>query len=136
MAPLAETFDIEARWRPLTDAEQQIAPTLIDDASANVRAQAPGVDDRIADGSLDPMLVAGVVARMVIRVLRNPTGAVSRQRQVDDASMSETYDREAVRAEMYLPDADLSLITPSCGGGAFTIRPAYVDPTTDTWAVT
>lgn len=134
--PLAQVADVESRWRPLTADETPVATTLLDDASAYLRVKVPTVDADITAATLDATLVAGVVARMVIRIMRNPTGAIAKTRSVDDFSESETYDREAVKAEMWVPDTDLALLVPSETGGAFTIRPAYVDPTTGTWAAT
>lgn len=136
MAALAKSDDVEIRWRPLTSDELIKVDTLLDDASAIIRARVSTVDARISAGTLDPLVAAGVAARMVIRVLRNPTGAIAKSRTIDDATVSETYDREAVRAEMYVPDADLALLAPADAGTAFTIRPAYVDPVTGTWAAT
>jgi hypothetical protein len=44
----ATTSDLEARWRPLTDAEAVIAGTLLADASAQIRSEFPTLDAVIA----------------------------------------------------------------------------------------
>jgi hypothetical protein len=44
----ATTSDLEARWRPLTDAEAVIAGTLLADASAQIRSEFPTLDAAIA----------------------------------------------------------------------------------------
>lgn len=132
MAALASTSDIEDRWRPLTSAELAIAPAWLDDASAVVRAQFATIDARITAGAPRATDVAGIVARMVMRVLQNPDGLIGRS--IDD--YQETRDRQAVRDQLYLTDADLTLLSPvGTSANAFSIRPAYVDPTTGTWVV-
>lgn len=120
MADLATAGDVEARWRSLTAEEYRVANILIGDASGIVRVRVPSVDARIADGSLDPDVVRGVVARMVLRVMRNPDGKV--QESIDDYA----YRRADAVADgaLYLSDEERSVISPARGtGGAFTIRP-------------
>ena len=65
--PFATAEDVQARWRPLTDAEYLVADTLTADASDMIRVRWPDVDDRITAGSLDADSVLRVVANMVRR---------------------------------------------------------------------
>lgn len=121
MASYANSTDVADRWRPLTAAEAAVADVLLADASGIVRSMVPGVDERIADGSLSAALVASTVVRAVLRVLRNPDGKV--QEAVDDYS----YRRADGVADgsLYISDADLALLSglPGSARGAFTIRP-------------
>ncbi len=70
--PLATPGDIGTLWRPLSSEEVATATLYIRLASAALRARCPWIDTRLADGSLDPDLVLMVVARIVLRVMRNP----------------------------------------------------------------
>jgi hypothetical protein len=75
---LASLDDLTALLqRPLTDDQGQRAMQLLMRASALLRVQAPWVDDRIADGSLDPVVVGSVVAGIAKRVILNPGGYVA-----------------------------------------------------------
>lgn len=66
--PLAGVADVWALWRTLDPVvEDPVAARLLQFASSIVRNRIPSIDGRIANGTLDPMLVANVVASMVIR---------------------------------------------------------------------
>lgn len=71
--PFATHSDIEARWRPLTPAEQDRADTLLIDASALVRDLAKDIDQRVEDGEIDPNTPRAIVCAMVKRVMQGPT---------------------------------------------------------------
>lgn len=125
--PLAETSDIEAIWRPLTDAETAVAWGQIQFASAIVRRKVPLVDARLAAGSLDWDLVRGVVASMVQRVLLNPER--NSEFSVDDVRVKK--DASVASGGLYLSGDELILLLPvstagSTTGGAFSIRTAAV----------
>lgn len=72
--PFATTDDVADRWRPLTPDEQNVAETLVSDASAIIRARFPGVD-----GQVDPDVLRIVVAGMVKRALVAPMDGVSQE---------------------------------------------------------
>lgn len=75
---LADLDDLSAvMQRTLTDDQGQRALQLLVRATALLRIQAPWVDDKIADGSLDRLAVGAVVAGVVKRVLQNPGGLVA-----------------------------------------------------------
>ena len=63
MAAFAEYSDLEARWRPLSTAEQENATALLEDAAVIIRAEVPGADD------LDPGITRLVSCAMVKRAL-------------------------------------------------------------------
>ena len=122
--PLAVPEDVAARWRPLTAAEEELVTALIDDASRMVRAMVPTVDTRIAAGTLDAELVAGVVARMVKRVMEDPSGRLQSW-TVDDY----TERWSEVQAGLWISDSDMDLLLPAgVSSAAFTIRPTYEAP--------
>lgn len=108
--------DLEARWRPLTVDESTVAQSFLDDAWAVVLSQVPGVEERVAAGSLRDDLVVKVVAAMVLRILKNPDGL--RQWSIDDASF--TRDQALSAGLLYLADSELAELMPRAtnyGGG-------------------
>lgn len=120
MADLATVADVESRWRPLTAEQLPVALALLGDASRVLRARQPDLDTRIAAGTLDGQLVAGVVARAVLRVLRNPDGKV--QESIDDYA----FRRADAVADglLYVDPGDLALVGDDSPGAAFGITPA------------
>lgn len=78
--------DLEARFRPLTDAELPNAEALLDDAWEELQARIPDLTARRDAGSVSDGLVRRVVTAMVVRVLRNPDAI--RQWGVDDATFT------------------------------------------------
>lgn len=89
--PLADFQDLADLWRPLTDEDQLQAIGLLDKASALLRQKQPRIDDRIANGTLDPVVVAAVVANVVARFLNNPKNLVSTATTTGPFSKSESY---------------------------------------------
>lgn len=80
MTAFATVSDVAARWRPLSDAEEIIAATLLDDASDIIRLRFPDVDDRITAGTLSADSVTRIVATMVKRAMINMDTAGVAQR--------------------------------------------------------
>jgi hypothetical protein len=116
--PFATVADVEGRWRPLTDAEAAVAGTWLADASELLRLQVPSIDARVADESVSAAFVAGVVARAVLRVLRNPDGKVSES--IDDY----TYRRADGVADgsLFIAAEDLALLRPAGSRGTSSVR--------------
>ena len=128
MVALASIADLEARWRPLTAAEGLIAPAWLDTASAIVR-QRTNADALLADSDFTTLypdyetVVVGVVADMVLRVLKNPNG----YRQVMSGDVSATRDAAISSGLLYLGDDEVARLSdPRTPQGAFTIRAAAV----------
>lgn len=69
MAAFATPADLEARWRPLTDAETVVATTLLADAAVWLRAWFPDLDARIASAAVDAQAPVMVSCAMVKRAL-------------------------------------------------------------------
>lgn len=64
--------DIEARWRPLSRAEADVAQTLIDSALVQLAVKRPRAMALANDGGIPQRLVVDAVCEAVQRVLRNP----------------------------------------------------------------
>lgn len=109
MPALATSLHIEERLgRALSPSEGVTANAYLEQASALLRLRVPSVDSRITAATLDPELVAGVVADAVIRVLRNPDGKV--QESIDDY----TYRRADAVADgsLYLTASEIASLSP------------------------
>lgn len=104
---VANTLDIEARFRTLSSAEEPVAQALLDDAWVIVKSAVPDIETRISTGVLDLGVATFVVCAMVLRVLRNPDGV--RQWSVDD--YSETRDSVLSGGVLYVSDAEADLLT-------------------------
>ena len=120
----ATVTDIESRWRPLSEGEQTIAQALLDDAWAIILSHIPDASDQLGaePPTLDSALVRVVVARMVLRVMRNPDGKLSEQ--IDDYKF--TRDESRAGGDLYISDDEMAMLTPASATGAFSIRPSYV----------
>lgn len=107
MANFAAVADITAQWRALSDEESTRATALLTRASATIRNDFPGIDDRIDAGKLDAEIPKGVAVDMVTRVLGSPHDTV-RSVSIDDATMRFQTGREDGRptSTMYLTDED------------------------------
>lgn len=74
MEPFASTYDLEARWRSLSEAEIGIAGVKLDDASMILRSKRRDMDAAVA---ADPVLAAEarrIVCAMVKRSMQAPAG--------------------------------------------------------------
>lgn len=108
MPTLAVPQDVADRWKPLTDAQQNLAWVLIGDVSGIIRLRHSDIDARIIAGTPPADVVAGVVARSVLRVMRNPDGKISES--IDDY----TYRRADAVADgsLYVSTDDWLLLDP------------------------
>ncbi|MGN6245117.1 MAG: Gp19/Gp15/Gp42 family protein [Motilibacteraceae bacterium] len=122
----AAVSDLVRRWRPLSDSEQIIAASLLDDAWQILLSRVALLQSRLdpADTAttvkLDPKLVVAVETAMVLRVLRNPDG--KRQESIDDYSW--TRDNAVSAGLLYATDDELAMLAPAgASTNAFTITP-------------
>jgi len=117
----ATVTDLEARWRPLSDAEKARAGVLLGVASRKVRALCKGIDQRIANDDLDPDLVTDVVCEMVKRGMATPVDQLPiTQIQQTGGPFSESKTFANPSGDLYLTKADKKLL--GCGGQvAFTV---------------
>lgn len=125
LPPFADATDVAARWRPLTQAEQDVASVLVLDASALIRSRFPGID-----GQVDPDILTMVVAGMVKRALVAPDDGVS-QESVGTGPYSHSQTFANPMRNVFLTAADLVLIQGyKPKGGTF----GYGNTTTQTTA--
>lgn len=102
--PTITTSDIESRWRPLTSAEETIAPTLIDDVEAWAELEVPNLVDNLATPPSAAWLqnTKRIFASAVIRVLKNPQA----YRSESDGDYSYSFDRVVASGELQLSPRD------------------------------
>jgi hypothetical protein len=117
--------DIEARWRPLSDAERPAAAVRLDDAWWLLTGRAPSLEADMAAGTVATQNVVRVVADIATRVLRNPEGF--EVESVDDWRGQ----RSALVASgvLHVTDEELAAVRPSSAlGAAFTVIPYKPQP--------
>jgi len=131
--PLATIADVEQAFRPLTGDEGSQAQHLLVLASALIRNEVPGVDDRLGAGDLDTEVVSNVVAAIVIRGLRNPDGARQKSETVGPFTHSSTY-ADTVSQLSLLP-YERRLLAPATGRlaglGTIRVQPGLAPPPGD-----
>ncbi|WGW12748.1 Gp19/Gp15/Gp42 family protein [Saxibacter everestensis] len=118
----AEPGDVKARWiggDPLPVTDQQLT-TLIEDAEDVILGEFPTMNTLVPD-TVPKNRVVRVIARMVIRVIRNPEGIRQVQETTGPYSQSETYGGDNP-GELYLTDADRrDLSGRKTAGKAYTV---------------
>jgi hypothetical protein len=82
--------DIEARWRPLSEAETDVAMTLIEDALAKLDILRPRLGTAVQSGLINSRLIVDVICDAVQRVLRNPD-LLRAQNLTGDGGVGITY---------------------------------------------
>lgn len=111
MAYNVSTADIEARWRSLSDAESDVATTLIDDAIALLDTYRSGLAAAVASGRVAERLVVMTVADAVIRVLTNPDIWSNQSVTADGGvSIGWQFARSTPAPRMRLSDLDLAAL--------------------------
>ena len=121
----ASTADLEARWRPLSEAERVPAATLLGAASRLVRSRVPDIDARVAAATLDPLLVADVVCDIVRRALTTRfAGTEQTSVTIGGVSQSATYSNP--QANLYVTRDELARLS-SRGRRPFSVdlTPVY-----------
>ena len=125
-----EPDDVRDRWLlndPFPIEGDAKLETLIEDAEDTIEGAVPGVTLRVQRGELSPDRFRKIVARVIIRVLRNPEGVRSIQDGTGPFSGSTTYGGDDP-GEMYLTDKDIRELS-----GAKSKRQAFTVPTVS-WA--
>lgn len=108
MSNPATIFDIELRWRSLSDAETQVATELIEDAWSMILGRRPNLEADMTAGTVTTRNVVRVIASMVLRVLRNPDG--KSEEAIDDYSFKR--DASAATGALHVTPEELADITP------------------------
>jgi hypothetical protein len=109
MEPLATYEDVQDRWRPLAPDEINRCTVLLDDASALLRAEFPGIDQTIATGGLDAAVVVAVVANITKRAMLAPADGISQESETSGPySHSQSYANPM--GNVFLTQAERTLI--------------------------
>ena len=108
MANPANIADLEARWRPLTAAEQVVAQAALGDAWALLTVQRPTLDANLQAGAIPFDAAVFVVCSMVLRALKNPDGKA--EESVDDYRYKR--DSSVASGALYASVDELALVTP------------------------
>lgn|SRR5690606_4431332 len=121
MADFATVAQLEAAWRPLTEDEQARAEVLLRWASARLRAECPGIDDRIDAGVLDPSIPEQVVCSAVKRAMiaGDAEGLATDQQTAGPFTHQVTYSNP--EGSLYFTKAELRVCGGSRRGRAFMI---------------
>ena len=91
-------------------------------ASAKLRNKVPNLDERISAGTLDPVLVKGVGAEIVLRALAGLDRGVG-VRRIEYPEWSTEFESGGTGRLVYVTDDDVAdLIDTDSTGDAFTIR--------------
>lgn len=112
MTVYATVEQVAAKWqRTLTPAQEASADVLLEEGSALLRAQVPGLDAGLAavPPTVEAVLVRKVLTDAVLRVLRNPAGVVTQVVGPESA----TFSGQAARAELAFLPAELAMVTPA-----------------------
>lgn len=110
MIPFADPWDVAARWRPLTPAEETVAGTLCDDASSLIRARFPGIDSQVTSGAIDSNILTIVVSGMVKRALISSSAEGVTQQSDTAGPFSQSRSFANPMQNVFLIAADLVLI--------------------------
>lgn len=110
MAYNVSTADVESRWRPLSDAESDVATTLLDDAVVLIDVHRPLLAAAVAAGTVSARVVVMTAAEAVIRVMSNPD-RLSQQSITADGGVSIGWQFEAAKPGPRLRITDLDFAT-------------------------
>src|SRR5664279_3645464 len=130
MDPFAIPADVEAIWRPLSDAEKVVAAARINQASRKIRREVIPIDGLTIDGRIEAGFlgaddVKDVVVEMVKRVMMSPGYIRQQSITIDGDSKSQTFDGSVSTGQMFITESEMRILmfgAPSFG--AFTITPA------------
>ncbi|MCC3311525.1 hypothetical protein [Nocardia africana] len=123
-APLFDLADIQdISGETYEEPEKTQVERFIAIASAKLRSRVSNLDERIADGRLDPVLVTGTGAAMVLRALTKMRRGIGVTR-TEYPEVSEQYSADSRAGLVYVTTEELNdlLDTPDDGSDAFTIR--------------
>lgn len=121
--PLFELADVEEiSGEEFAEPELTQVNRFIAIASAKIRNKVSLIDERLADGTLDPVLVKGVGAEVVMRAvatLRRGIGV----RRTEYPEVTTEYEPSSAQRLVLVTDEDIAdLIDTTDSGDAFTIR--------------
>ena len=120
----ADVTDLEAHWRPLSDAEGIAAEVWLAVAEAALRARIPTVDADIASG----LITAGTATLIVVSMVRDANFGV--EKLTSERLGDYAYTRPAAgsaaagggASSMKVPPWALTLLTGAAESEAFSIK--------------
>ena len=107
----ATVQDLEARWRPLSPAEQTRAATLLADAAVRIDSRVrplPAGEDRTTDELARFVVVSCDMVRRALATSTDLVGVTQVQQTGGPFSQSHTYSNPM--GDLYLSKADLMLL--------------------------
>ncbi len=107
--------DLEARWRPLTEAEQNRAEVLLEDASLRVLRRFPSIPSRIVDETLAAQEVTAVVCGMVKRAMVAGEQDGVTQRTEVKGPFTESVQYANPLGSLYFTSDDLAVLSDGSG---------------------
>lgn len=119
----ATVADVSTRLgRPITDSNEVAQVTAwLGDVEALILARIPDLAALVAAGTPTAPTVVMVEANAVIRKVKNPDG--KQNERIDDYSYG--LNADAARGDLFLTDAEWSLLRPASTSGAFSTRPGF-----------
>ncbi len=125
MWPDVKVDDLEARWRPLTDAEKTVAEERLEDAASDLQLalEERGLFTPPTSDAWERRFIRTAV-EMVRRYLINPDGWLEETERIDDWSETKRRDAAVSTGAVYFTDAELVALIPRDNRrrGAFSIR--------------
>lgn len=106
--PLATVGEYTDIYGSLSAARTATCRALLKRASQLVRDSYPGIDTRIAAGTVSGDSVGLAVLNMVVRVMRNPAGL----RSETTGPFSRAYDPDAAGGMLSITDAETAMLIP------------------------
>jgi hypothetical protein len=101
-------------------SEQQVAD-LLDAAYVILKAEVPGLANRVASGEVDRELVKLTLIQMVQAVSRNPTGQRSGSRTTGPFSQSWSWDAATASGQLQVTQAQLRRFGVTLDGGSYSV---------------
>lgn len=91
--PYATPYDVEIRWRTLTDSEREVVSVLIDDAANIIAGRWPDISTRVFNGEIPEATLIRVISGMVRRAMMNrgSEGVTQTQATAGPFSTGATY---------------------------------------------
>lgn len=108
----AEVSDLEARWKPLTEEEQQIAETLLEDASAMLDALVD-VDGKCVQENLLKIVCCNMVQRSMTAGTMDAFGVT--QQSMTAGPYTQSWTMANPSGDMYLTKMEKKLLGISTG---------------------
>ena len=116
----ASSVDVQYRLgRELSDEEQILVGTRLEDVERMIRRRVPDLDEKISDGDIAEDDLIQVEAEVVLRLIRNPDGLFMET----DGNYSYQFSREAASGRLEIRREEWMLLGVRLGG-VFSLTPS------------